>query len=267
MGAYRPMCANACNEHDNIAVKLSNSFLDTYEIVDADTAELRERSYRLRYQVYCVENAFEDPAENSGGVESDEYDDFSVHALVMHRPSGMAAGTVRLILPGAPLDPPLPFLASGDHAATDNNPSPFPIEQTAEISRFGISKKFRRAAGLSRAQTNLAVSGATTAPSYSGDADVVTVALIRAFIGLAARNEVQYFCAMMEKALLRRVARLGIYFDKVGDEVEFHGRRQPSAIRISVMLDRVLQEREDVWRIITDDGAYAPAFSKLLAAE
>ena len=40
-----------------------------------------------------------------------------------------------------------------------------------------------------------------------------------------------------------------------------------SAINVSVMFDRVRQEREDVWQFITDGGAYAPAFSKLLAAE
>jgi len=260
------MCANSCIPESNASSRLYESYLNNFKIVEANTAELRELSYRLRYQVYCVENAFEDAAANSGELESDAYDDYSVHALVMHRPTGMAAGTVRLILPGADLEPPLPFLAAYEAPAEASEPQ-FPSASTAEISRFAISKKFRRVARHSKAQASNTDNAATARAPGRHDADIVTLALIRAFIGLAAKNNVQFFCAMMEPALLRRVARLGIHFDRIGDDVEFHGRRQPSAINVSVMFDRVRQEREDVWHFITDSGAYTPAFSKLLAAE
>ena len=67
------------------------------EIADSD--DLREWSFRLRYQVYCVENDYERASENSGERETDELDDQSLHGLLVHRLSGSVVGTTRLILP------------------------------------------------------------------------------------------------------------------------------------------------------------------------
>jgi hypothetical protein len=43
----------------------------------SESDPLREESYRLRYQAYCVENSFEPP--NPGQRETDEYDNQSLH--------------------------------------------------------------------------------------------------------------------------------------------------------------------------------------------
>lgn len=260
------MRANSQEPWKNKFNKLSEAVLDNYDIVEANTPELRDICHRLRYQVYCVENPFEDAAENSDGQERDVYDDFSAHALALHQPTGTAVGTVRLVLPGATVVPPLPMLGACG-ATTSDMLSVASLAHTAEISRHAISKKFRQMVHGSVRQESMAGPDAQTHRSSQREIDTVTLALFRACIGLAARNDIQFFCALMKKAWLRRVGRLGIYFDKIGEDVEFHGWRQPSAVSISVMLDRVLEEREDVWRIITDDGVYASAFSKPLAAE
>src|SRR5438477_12813375 len=72
-----------------------------FEVVRAGTLTLLDQAYRLRYQVYCVENSYERPDEQMGGRETDLYDDRSVHALLIHKRSGAVAGTVRVILPEA----------------------------------------------------------------------------------------------------------------------------------------------------------------------
>ena len=59
----------------------------------------RRDAHQLRYEVYCMEHGYEDPARFTDGLEKDEFDRHSVHSLVRHRSSGMAAGVVRLILP------------------------------------------------------------------------------------------------------------------------------------------------------------------------
>jgi N-acyl amino acid synthase of PEP-CTERM/exosortase system len=60
---------------------------DTYfRAVSADTRELIDKAFALRYQVYCLERQFEDPSQQSAGLESDEFDRHSVHSLVFHRP-------------------------------------------------------------------------------------------------------------------------------------------------------------------------------------
>src|SRR5690606_27850567 len=69
------------------------------EIVPALTPVLLERVYRLRYDVYCVANEFENPDHQLAGYEQDKYDDYSVHSLLMDTETGADLGSVRLILP------------------------------------------------------------------------------------------------------------------------------------------------------------------------
>src|SRR5579864_9641579 len=107
-----------------------------FDILRADTPELLDEAYRLRYQVYCIEHPFENPAEHRNGREMDIDDDRSVHALLRHRRSGAFAGTVRVILPtpGEPqrLLPMQRVLASQQSGLIDC----FPRATTAEVSRF-----------------------------------------------------------------------------------------------------------------------------------
>lgn len=75
------------------------SYHQHFDVVRADTPTLLDLCYRLRYQVYCLENSFEDPARYPNKREIDDDDDRSVHTLLIHRATGAAAGTARLILP------------------------------------------------------------------------------------------------------------------------------------------------------------------------
>src|SRR6185503_15676909 len=66
----------------------------------ADTPDLIARAQEIRYQVYCIkQQGYEDAAQHPDGREKDEFDTRSIHSLLVHRPSGVAMGTVRLVLP------------------------------------------------------------------------------------------------------------------------------------------------------------------------
>jgi N-acyl amino acid synthase of PEP-CTERM/exosortase system len=111
-----------------------------FEVVRADTPSLLDDAYRLRYQVYCVENRYEDPGQQANGRERDVYDDRSVHSLLIHRRSGVAAGTMRVILPGTVTqDLPLPINTVTD-SGLQQLLRQLPPSHTAEISRFAVSK-------------------------------------------------------------------------------------------------------------------------------
>ena len=88
---------------------VASSYNEHFEVVRADTPQQLDLAYRLRYQVYCVENPFEDPARCPDGREIDEDDHRSVHTLLIHRRSGVAAGTSRLIMPRLDGEGPLPI--------------------------------------------------------------------------------------------------------------------------------------------------------------
>ena len=110
-------------------------------MVRAKTPEQIHLPYRLRYRVYCVENRFEDPARCPDGREIDEDDHRSVHTLLIHRRSGVAAGTSRLIMPRLDGEGPLPIqrISVGGKLKSVHR---VPLHRIAEISRFAVSKDF-----------------------------------------------------------------------------------------------------------------------------
>ncbi len=229
-----------------------------FEVVPATTEELREDVFRLRYQVYCVENPFEDPADNPDGLETDAFDHRSTHSLLIHRPSGNMAGTVRLVLP----DPENPNESFAVQQVCQEpllkDPERFPVAQMAEVSRFSISKGFRRRRG----DTLYGITDGRPLPADEERrvAPHMTLGLIESLVRMSVENDVSYWCAAMEPKLLRLLSRLGIYFDPIGPLVEFHGLRQPCFIKLETFLNRVQAERPDVWEVITDDGVHWDAF-------
>jgi len=58
--------------------------LSTYFRVATEVTgdELRE-ALRIRHQVYCIENPFENPGDHPDGFEQDEFDSHSLHSLLI----------------------------------------------------------------------------------------------------------------------------------------------------------------------------------------
>src|SRR5438105_13498660 len=78
-----------------------NAYWRTFAVIPADSDELRRRVFRLRHDVYCVENHFLDPLRYPDGLERDEFDDRALHWLLIQKSSGDAVGTIRLLPPDA----------------------------------------------------------------------------------------------------------------------------------------------------------------------
>lgn len=259
--AAEPLRATAAGATDAChpdPASLCNLYMRWFDVVRADTPERLREAYRLRYQVYCVENAFEDATAHADGLETDEFDTHSVHSLLIHRPTGMVAGTVRLILPhpSQGVDR-LPIARVCRHPLL-HNPAAFPPERTAEISRFAVSKAFRRR--LSDAQ-HVDLHFLETPLQLNPDERRVmipniTLGLMKAIAQMSIENGVTHLCAVMEPALLRLTARLGIRFAPLGPVVEYHGTRQPCFSEISTLGNALLQTRPDALELISDKGRY-----------
>jgi N-acyl amino acid synthase of PEP-CTERM/exosortase system len=208
-----------------------------FEVVRADTPALLDEAYRLRYQVYCVENRYENPDQQVHGRERDLYDDRSVHSLLIHRHSGLAAGTIRVILPGTDTqDLPLPINIATDSGQHDLLRR-LPPSHTAEISRFAVSKAFRRAC---------------TEPEDRRMLRYITIGLFRGALEICREHEVQYICAVMERALIRLLARLGLAFEQIGDLIEHHGPRQPCFAQVNQLIEGSRAEGTLLWRYASE---------------
>jgi len=239
------------------AKSLREAYDQYFQVVRAETDDLREWSYRLRYQVYCIENAFEPVAENPGERETDRYDPQSVHSLLVHHPTGTVVGTTRLILPrvnDSAIPLPVETLCPADLLAGFAHR--IPAERAAELSRFAVAKEFRR-----RAEDKESVAGGLSPTDAENPRRVIphiSLGLMQSVLAMATEHGITHIYAVMEPALLRMLRHLGIYFENIGPPVEYHGRRQPCFCEIDQILATTWEQRPDVWEVLTDNARLRP---------
>lgn len=237
-----------------VGSRLSDIYGHYFEFKGAETPEEVAEAFRIRYQVYCVENVFEDPASFPDGQERDECDERAMHALLYYKLTGEAVGTVRLVLPDANrLQSSFPLQAACTDAVV-RDPASFPVERMAEVSRFCVAKSFRRRSHDTQYPAN-------HVPMSTGD-DLrrvlpnMMLGLIESLVRMSSQAGIQYWCAMMEPSLLRLLRGLGIHFLPLGEVVDHHGRRQPCYNHLPSLLERTKRERRDIWDLITADGRH-----------
>lgn len=250
-----------------------SDFEQYFEIVSAESAEQIRACQHLRYQVFCRERNILDSADLDQECEYDAYDRRSVHAMLQHKPSGVIAATVRLILADPqhadarfPIEHRLQFPLS--YQGIDL--SALPRKHVSEVSRFTVAKQFRMRAGENQYAVPLPenLDRRQHAPqSLSVDRrrqedrrhyPHISMGLIKAVLRMSARHGIQYWYAGMEPPFVRLLTRFGIYFHALGPVVDYHGQRQPCIVDANRLIDRVYKERRDVWRFITEGGKYLP---------
>lgn len=196
-----------------------------FSVVPGDTPKLLDAAHALRYQVYCVENHFENPAEQKGEREHDPYDSHSEHAVLIYKPTGDVVGCVRLVLPlptGGVSTLPIRSLLADSARATLDRCDP---DSIAEISRYAVSKAFRRREGEGLYADVQMMELAET--EVRRLVPHISLGLFRGVAQLAADHHVSTVCAAMSPALLRLLERFGLKFEALGPPIEYHGLRQP----------------------------------------
>lgn len=194
----------------------------------ANTADVLLEVQQLRYQVFCAERSiFSIRSDNL--IEADEYDLTSRHVVIRNRRNGEVVGTVRLVLTCAERGTStLPMQRYCD-------PSVFrdlPMQSTAEISRFALSKQRR----------------STNCPSDS----LLRLGLMQGILQVSRELKLTHWCAVMERSLLRLLGGAGVHFAPVGPMVEIFGLRQPSIAEIGSVLTRGKRQCPDLYAFITE---------------
>lgn len=225
-----------------------------FECVIADSDDLIDECYRLRYKVYCVENPLKEPDPEEGEYERDEYDGHAMHALLRYRRTGEHIGTVRLIFNEGDSPHKLPFfkLAEENHIFL---PEHFGNQPIAEISRFCISKEFRRRLTDHMYSTVYTPVELTEAPGRT--IPYMAIGLISMVYRMARAQNIRQCCAVMEPSLMRLFKKLGIHYQPIGPLVEYYGQRQLTHITSADMIKTLTAERPDVLELITDRGRFS----------
>ncbi len=232
-----------------------------FETRMADRPSLAEAAHALRYQVYCLERKFENPDEHNRGLEIDQFDDHAIQGVLFHRPTDRAIGTVRMILPVNCTDDGLPI----EQLLRENNIdlSDFVcIEDAVEVSRFAISKEFRRRWTDDRA---VVAGGPLSREDTARQTNLACLSLIQFLVRQSVERGVFYWTAVMEATFLRMLARMGIHFTAIGPVVFHHGFRQPCYCYLPTMLETLRLEQRDYWDVITNGGELSQRLALLTA--
>lgn len=236
-----------------------NTYWNSFTIIRADTDEQKDKAYALRYDVFCRENGFIDPARYPDERERDEFDERAVHHLLIHKETGKVAGTVRVLLP----DERRPLTSFELQKLCDH-----PLLQIenralglAEISRLCMARDYRR-----RPRDGHVL------PSYYeqewGDADKPSTAM-RFFrrripyapLGLMmAAYETVLGAGLLdvvssvEPGQFRTMKRIGLSYRVLGPRLNHQGSQQPFIYNLKTTLDTVAAENPECWELLSDRG-------------
>ncbi len=219
------------------AKQISKHFSDYLSPVIAASKVNKSTVFNIRHQVYCEELAFEPIKQNE--QERDEFDEFSIHAMIQHLQTGNYAGTVRVVHPTDESQQ-LPIEKYCLHSITDEalRPSNFSRHDICEISRLAVPERFRRRKSDS---FDGAATGAINTTSYSERElrcfPFIAIGLYMSAASIVIMKNIPHTYVMMEPRLARSMSFLGIKFHKIGPTVDYHGMRAPYYINPSLLME------------------------------
>lgn len=239
-------------------VDLFNEF---FEMVPVTTDALRESVYRLRFQVFCHELGLWDPALYPDGLEKDEYDYRSEYYLIRHRKTGVFAATTRIIL-ADPEQPELLF-PTESHSVIDRTDilDKIPRTQFAEVSRFCVSKNFKRRTGESETVEGMNPE-IIQHPYIASEVErrswpILTLALIACLHRVNRKHHTTHWFSMLEPPIFRLYGMFGIHFTPIGPlAYSYDKQRLPCVIQVPEYLDEVKLKNKENWDMLTDFGRF-----------
>lgn len=241
----------------------SQSFYPAYQnafrVLRADSNALKEIAFRLRYEVFCVENSIDTSLNNNIGqsLEKDAYDDHSLHYLLYHKATDEAVGTVRVVLPREDKilhSFPMQFIC--DHPLLHMQDR---VSRFCEISHLCMSKSFRKRPG----------DGHVLPAYYEQDSDLqlkssnvhmrrmipfAPLGLLRAaFEGALDKSLTDCIC-VMDHEQLYALQRIGLSYRVLGPRLDRRGQQQPVIFNIKHALDNMILQNAPCWEIVSDRG-------------
>ena len=235
---------------------LVEPYREFFSLTLADTDDLRKEVFRLRYEVYCNELGWEDPANFPDKLEKDIYDDVSRHCLLKHNRSGEYAGTVRMVMThDSDREPPIPLVSHCGDNLFDGplRPDRVPAGSYGEISRLALRAEFRRRSGE---QHNPEGHGPQLFEWTQDERRRFPHIALGLYLGASAvglADGASGVYAMMEPRLARHLRFAGIRFDQVGEPIDFRGLRAPYYISRKALFRYLSRPLQHLLEAVAED--------------
>ncbi len=204
-----------------------------FEIFLADTLIGHNIHFNIRYQVYCEELGYEDPAKFPDKLEYDQWDPQDDHDsntqlfLVRLKHTGQWIGAMRLVHHNNGALP-LEEISGLDHNI---------IEPSIEISRLCLIKEIRKphiqnAYGIDEHKTPHLhnINDLESIKLFYSNPKVKSTIIWGLFNAAAAYSKAQNIkkgYLLSSKALIRIISRQGFKVEQVGSQCEHRGKRAP----------------------------------------
>jgi N-acyl amino acid synthase of PEP-CTERM/exosortase system len=224
--------------------QLSNNMFDKhFEVVLADNHYSRSLHYQLRYQVYCLEEGFENAAKFCTSEERDAWDDQSAHFLVRSKQTDEWVAAMRMVIPKSG---PLPI-----EGLCDIHPVARPSltgEPAAEISRICVVNSYRRKSSQQQSRMHKSI---------------IMKGLLSAAAQYSQENGILYWYFLTSPALARIFSFLNIQLIKVGAACEHRGTRYPFLADLKQAIEQAKQGCPDLASMLNNNANAYKRFSEL----
>lgn len=199
--------------------------------VVANSNNLRNAVYRLRYKVYVEEFGFEKAEDHLEGYEIDEYDSDSIHFAALNE-NQEVIGTLRMILNSEKC---FPIERAAKITFIGERPAPHKI---VEVSRLAVSKD---SGGLKedgffhgvkfypdKTEREVLVNNVPIPKGYQKrKRALIALGLYRLLYQTTKRMGITHWYMISEKKLYCALKRVGLLFHQIGEPVNYHGIRIP----------------------------------------
>lgn len=213
------------------------------------TEEQAKQAYGVRYRVYCEEFNYEATDLFPDKMETDEFDEQSLHCLIIHKATERAAGCVRLVPVNESFENgllPLEKFCRDSLDAEIIDSLHIERNTVCEISRLAVDTAFRRRPG--EAATRFG--GLDSIDCSKQEQRTFSLIALSAFLAGGAltylTNKTNVF-AMMEPFLPRMLKRTGIVFDRVGSDMDYHGIRAPYFVTPQSAMDNIQPDIKEMY--------------------
>jgi len=213
-----------------------------FEVILADDQWSRQIHYQLRYQVFCLETGYEDPAQFPDGEEKDEWDDDAVHFLVKEKASGLWVAAMRLVLPSAQTLPIEKRVALKTSLRREQR-------HCAEISRLCMVGHYRR-----RLQGRVMPCGSHLTDN-SGQSSVrseiekqqrtaeILQVLLKAAVAVSCEQAIGYWYMLITRALAKILGYvLPMDLKQAGPPCAHRGERYPFLVDVGQVMRGLMED-------------------------
>lgn len=232
---------------------ISDHFMQFLRPIIANNNQLNEEVFKIRHMVYCEELTYEDVRED--GLETDEFDKQSLYTLVKHIPSSTFTSCVRLVASRSPEEL-LPIEKFCINSITNEalNPKRFKRCEIAEISRLAVKPDFRRRKadqfkGSSTGGVNETLYSETEMRCFP----LIAISLYMSAAAMCLHTGIKHIYVMMEPRLARSMSDIGIAFQQIGPEINYHGLRAPYHVTPELSMSNLSPGFTKLFKIINND--------------